>query len=490
MIVAPGERMELQLDHRSDLFDRARAEDVLAALVWVLEQFVEDPQRSLGRLGLLDEERLDRLTRDWQDIHSEVPSGTLPDLFAEQVQRTPDAPALESGDPAATGERVLTYEELEAEAGRLARYLIAAGVGPERRVAVVAERSVGTVVALLAVSMAGGAFVPLDPGHPVDRLAVVLEDADPVVVLCTRASRSVLPGVVRGRVVALDDPGVVAAVAGCVPGRVVDAERVAPLRVANAAYVIHTSGSTGRPKGVVVSHAGLANLAWAQIERFGVYAGARVLQFASLSFDAAVSELCMAWVSGAVLVVAGVEGLPPRVSLGEAVGAVGATHVTVPPGVLAVEEALPSGLETVVVAGEACLPGLVDRWSVGRRMINAYGPTEVTVCAAMSLPLTPGAGAGGSVPIGRPLRNARTFVLDEFLQPVPVGVVGELYVSGPGLARGYAGRPELTAERFVAVPFGDGERMYRTGDLIRWTAEGQLEFLGRADEQVKIRGFR
>ncbi|WP_405836830.1 non-ribosomal peptide synthase/polyketide synthase [Streptomyces sp. NBC_01518] len=484
LIVAPGERMELQLDHRPDLFDRARADEVLAALVRVLEQFAEDPEMPLGRLGLLDGERLDRLTRDWQDVSGEVPSGTLPELLAEQVRRTPDAPALESG------ERALSYVELEAEAGRLARYLIAAGVGPERRVAVVAERSVGTVVALLAVSMAGGAFVPLDPAHPADRLALVLEDADPVAVLCTQATWSALPEGACGQVIVLDDPETVADVAGHGPGRVADAERIVPLRVANAAYVIHTSGSTGRPKGVVVSHAGLANLARAQIDRFAVHAEARVLQFASLSFDAAVSELCMALVSGAVLVVAGSEELPPRVSLGEAVDHARATHVTVPPGVLAVEEVLPSWLETLVVAGEACPPGLVDRWSVGRRMVNAYGPTEVTVCAAMSLPLNPGDGSGGSVPIGRPLRNARTFVLDEFLQPVPVGVAGELYVSGPGLARGYSGRPDLTAERFVAAPFGEGERMYRTGDLIRWTAEGQLEFLGRADEQVKIRGFR
>ncbi|MGW3109768.1 condensation domain-containing protein, partial [Streptomyces sp. NPDC001100] len=280
LIVAPGERMELQLDHRPDLFDRARADEVLAALVRVLEQFAADPEKPLGRLGLLDAARLERLTRDWQDVSAEVPSGTLPDLLAGQVRRTPDAPALESG------ERALSYAELEAEAGRLARYLIAAGVGPERRVAVVAERSVGTVVALLAVSMAGGAFVPLDPGHPAERLALVLEDADPVAVLCTQAGRAVLPEANRAGAIALDDPEVAAVVAGYAPGRVVDAERMVPLGVANAAYVIHTSGSTGRPKGVVVSHAGLANLAWAQVDRFAVHERARVLQFASLSFDA------------------------------------------------------------------------------------------------------------------------------------------------------------------------------------------------------------
>ncbi|MFE5895664.1 condensation domain-containing protein, partial [Streptomyces sp. NPDC056462] len=264
LIVAPGERMELQLDHRTDLVDRASAEQVLAALQRVLEGFVADPQAPLARLGLLDGDELARVTRDWQDIQPEAPTGTLPELLAGQVRRTPDALALDSD------ERTLRYAELEDEAGRLARHLIALGVGPERRVAVVAERSAGTVVALLAVSMAGGAFVPLDPGHPADRLTLVLEDADPVVVLCTEAGRAVLPEATRGQAIALDDPEVVAAVARRTPGRVTESERTAPLRPSNAAYVIHTSGSTGRPKGVVVSHAGLVNLAGAQIERFVV----------------------------------------------------------------------------------------------------------------------------------------------------------------------------------------------------------------------------
>ncbi|MFI7498083.1 non-ribosomal peptide synthase/polyketide synthase [Streptomyces sp. NPDC049687] len=487
LIVAPGERLELQLDYRTDLFDRARAEQILAAVRRVLGAFAADPAAPIGRLGLLDGDGLAPIIRDWHDVEPTAPITTLPELLTAQARRTPDAIALDSD------ERTLTYAELEAEAGRLARHLVAAGVGAETRVAFLAERSVRTHVALLAVSMAGGAFVPLDPGHPAERLALVLDDTDPVAVLCTEATHGLLPESARRRAIALDAPAVAAAVALHEPGPLTDAERVAPLRPTHAAYVIHTSGSTGRPKGVLVTHAGLANLAAAQIDRFAVHPRARVLQFASLSFDAAVSELCMALGSGAALVVAGAEALPPHLPLGEALRRTRATHVTVPPGVLAVEEDLPEELETLVVAGEACPPGLVARWAPGRRMINAYGPTEVTVCAAMSGPLDPGttADAGdGGVPIGRPLRNARTYVLDAFLQPLPVGMTGELYVAGVGLARGYAGRPELTAERFVASPFGDGERMYRTGDLVRWTADGQLEFVGRVDEQVKLRGFR
>ncbi|WP_158751592.1 non-ribosomal peptide synthetase [Streptomyces bicolor] len=512
LVAVPGDRLHGELIYRPEVFGQEWAEQVTASLSYVLEQLTGDPQAPVAGIGVLSPARRELVVDTWSGTRAPVEAAPLPELFRRQVRRSPDAAALVSRDPAATtpasattdapdapdsprpadgrldaGERTLTYTELETAAGRLARYLADAGVGPEVRVAVLVPRSEAMVVSVLAVSMAGGAFVPVDAGHPADRVAFLLRDADPAAVVCTRQTRGAVPDGFRGRIVVLDDPDVTAGVARRAGGSLDDTERNAALRPENAAYVIYTSGSTGTPKGVVVTHTGLAHLARAQIERFAVQPDARVLQFASLSFDAAVSELCMALLSGAPLVVPDQDGLPPRVTLAEAVRAWGATHVTVPPSVLATEEALPASLRTLVVAGEACPPALVDRWAADRRMVNAYGPTEVTVCAAMSEPLAPGAGI---VPIGRPPANVRVYVLDAFLQPLPPGAVGELYVAGPGLARGYGGRPGPTAERFVACPFLPGARMYRTGDLARWTDTGELVFAARADGQVKVRGHR
>ncbi|WP_030437892.1 non-ribosomal peptide synthetase [Actinoplanes subtropicus] len=456
--------------YRPDAFERAEAEEMLAAIVRALRQVAAEPRTPVGRIGLIGAAEHRLVVQEWNRTAAPRAAEPLPVLFRRQVERSRDAVAVRDAA------RSLSYGELLGEAEGLARLLVASGVRRETRVAVLVGRSAELVVALLGVALAGGVFVPVDPDYPQERITWMLADSAPEVLVCTVPTRAVAPAGFPGAVVVLDER----------PGG--DPATVLPrVAAADGAYVIYTSGSTGVPKGVLATHAGLGNLAEAQIERFGVTSSSRVLQFASLGFDAAVSELAMALLSGATIVLADPASMPPRVSLGDAVRRWDITHVTVPPSVLAVEDDLPDSLATLIVAGEACPPVLVDRWSPGRRMINGYGPTETTVCATMSAPLSAGRDV---VPIGGPISNMRTYVLDAFLQPVPPGMAGELYVAGVGLARGYLGRPGRTAERFVADPFSVGGRMYRTGDRARWTSDGELVFVGRADAQVKVRGYR
>ncbi|MFE9427013.1 amino acid adenylation domain-containing protein [Kitasatospora sp. NPDC006697] len=411
-----------------------------------------------------------------------MPPATIPELFERQVAAAPDAVAL------VFGAESLSYREVDARANRLARFLIGRGVGPETVVGVALRRSPQLWVTVLAVLKAGGAYLPMDAAYPADRLRYMVEDSRARLVLADSVTSGQLPEL-AAPVLELDAPETAAAVAAAPAGPIGAAERSRPNRVAQAAYVIYTSGSTGRPKGVAVTHGGLAALLDTHYGRLKVTADSRVLQFASPSFDASVWEMCMGLLSGAALVLADKEQLAPGEPVAETIAAHGVTHVTLPPPVLA---AVPAGslqsVETLVVAGDATTPELVATWSAGRRMINAYGPTETTVCATMSAPLT---GDGKVPPIGRAITDTAVYVLDDALRPVAPGVTGELYVSGASLARGYLGRPDLSAQRFVACPFGaPGGRMYRTGDLVEPTPDGDLVFHGRADTQVKIRGIR
>ncbi|KAA2257273.1 amino acid adenylation domain-containing protein [Solihabitans fulvus] len=478
LVVIPGEELTIQFGYDSALFDERTVRNLSGHLTHVLDLLADDAITELDQLDLLGPAERRRVLTEWNDTDRAVAAATLPALFEAQVGRTPDVVALVSAGVE------LSYAEVDARANGLARELVARGVGPEAVVALVLPRSVEIVVAELAVAKAGGAFLPVDPAYPVERIAFMLRDSRPVLVL-TRSDVEVPAGEVP--VLPLDDPDTLASIAARDGGAVSDADRLGPLVLDHPAYVIYTSGSTGTPKGVVVSHRGLASFSAAEVDRYAVAAGDRVLQFSSPSFDASVLELCMSVLVGATLVVPP-EGPLLGEQLAEVLAGQEITHALIPPVALATVPAveLPA-FRTMIVGGDACSPELVDRWAPGRRLINSYGPTESTVVSTWSEPLA----AGQSPVIGGPIWNTRVYVLDAGLRPVPVGVAGELFVAGAGLARGYLGRAGLTAERFVANPFGEpGSRMYRTGDVVRWTADGVLEFVGRADEQVKIRGFR
>ncbi|HEX9337952.1 MAG TPA: non-ribosomal peptide synthetase [Pseudonocardiaceae bacterium] len=386
---------------------------------------------------------------------------TFPALIEAQVARTPDLPAVSWPG----GE--LTYTELDERANRLAHLLITRGAGPGHTVALQLPRSLHIVVAALAVAKSGAAFLPIDPDYPADRIAFMLTDSNPIQVLTTTEMDTI-----DLTTMPTHTP--------------TNTDRLQPLRLANTAYVIYTSGSTGQPKGVLIPHTGIANFTAAQIEHFGIKPGDRVLQFASPSFDASILELCLALPAGATLVVP-----PPGPLVGDDLATVLAdqhiTHALIPPVALATipdDTELPE-FHTVIVGGDACNAALVERWAPGRTLINAYGPTEVTIVATWSDPLTPGP---QPPPIGRPITNTTIHLLDTNLHPVPIGVPGEIHITSPGLAHGYHNQPGLTAARFIAAPHGN--RMYATGDLAHRDNHGQLHFHTRTDHQVKIRGHR
>ncbi|MFF8100831.1 amino acid adenylation domain-containing protein [Streptomyces sp. NPDC014986] len=478
----PG-HMVCAVEYATDLYDRSTVELLVERLVRMLDGATGRPDSRLSELDVLRDDERRRVLVDWNDTARAVDFDTLPALFAAQVARTPEALAL------VAGAEELSYADLEGRVNRLARQLVARGIGAEDRVLLVMPKSVDLVVAQLAVVTAGAAFVPVDPAYPRDRVAFMAGDCAPALLLtCAEVAgmaAEVIPDTPR---LVVDDAATAAEIAARADTRLTDTERVRPASVDHAAYVIYTSGSTGRPKGVVVTHRGIGNLAAAQIERFAIRRDSRVVQYATPSFDAAVSETCIALLRGAALVLPVDTGLLLGDALARFLTEYRVTHATIPPVALTGLDpaAVPAGM-VLTVAGEACPAELAGTWSHGRRMINAYGPTETTVCATMSEPLTEAA----VPPIGAPIANMRAYVLDARLSPVPVGVAGELYVSGVGLARGYLNRPDLTAERFVAAPFGTpGERMYRTGDVVYWRADGRLEFVGRADDQIKLRGFR
>ncbi|MFE2290347.1 amino acid adenylation domain-containing protein [Streptomyces sp. NPDC059452] len=471
------------LEYSTDLFGEATARGLADRFARLLSVLAGAPDVPLSRLDALLPAEADRILNVWAGPTQDVDVAPVHELYAARAAGQPGHPALQFG------EQVLTYAELDERANRLAHELAARGTGPGDLVALLLPRSPEMVIALLAVLKAGAAYLPIDAGYPRDRIAYMLDDARPALALTAAAESAGLEGSGVPALL-LDDAEIRARVAARPARALTDADRTGPLSARDAAYVIYTSGSTGRPKGVVVEHRTVAVMVADQGPRMGIGPATRWLQFASYSFDAATWELAIGLLSGATMVLSTAEERGPGHPLADLVERTGVTMVCLPPTVLSAwpaDRPMPEGVQ-LVVAGEACSPELVERFSRGRVMRNAYGPTEATVCASISEPLS------GAVrpPIGFPLHNTRLYVLDAWLRPVPPGVTGELYIGGAQLARGYLRRPSLTANRFVADPFATepGTRMYRSGDLVRWNPDGSLDYVGRVDDQVKLRGFR
>ncbi|MFN6441572.1 MAG: amino acid adenylation domain-containing protein, partial [Nostoc sp. DedSLP01] len=470
--------------YNTDLFDASTIERMSGHFQTLLAGIVANPEEQISQLPLLTAPEQQQLLIEWNRTEADYPSNRcIHQLFEEQCLRTPNAVAVAFGD------EQLTYYELNCRANQLAHYLKSLGAGTDVLVGLCVERLSKTlpkasplmVIGLLAILKAGGAYVPLDPEYPTERLSFMLDDTQVPVLLTQKQLLDRLPAT-AATLVFIDE----------IWSQLDQNHQQNPVTSVTASHlanVIYTSGSTGKPKGVMVEHRGLVNLAQAQIQSFSVDSSSRVLQFASLSFDACIWEILMSWGAGATLYLGTKDSIMPGLPLMERLRDDGITHVTLPPSALAVlpTEELPE-LQTIVVAGEACPAELIKKWSVGRNFFNAYGPTEASVCATIAK-CTP---QDEKITIGRPIANAQIYILDSQLQPVPMGVPGEMYIGGAGLARGYLNRTDLTQEKFIPHPFSDQahSRLYKSGDLARYLPDGNIEFLRRIDNQVKIRGFR
>ena len=472
LALAEGEReISGAFEYITALFNGDTISRMMGHFQTLLASIIANSDARLSDLAVLSESERSQLLREAVGNTSDLPEITIHELFEYQVQQSPANTAVIFNDTK------LTYEELNRRANQCAHYLQSTGVGPETKVGLLVERGPELVIGLLGILKAGGAFVPLDPAFPAERLAFMLRDAGvQVVATQSQLADKLIANTIR--VVYLDE----------IPDGSVE-NPPSELMPDSLAYLIYTSGSTGTPKGVLIEHRGICNMSRAQTRLLRVRPEDRVLQFASLSFDAAIFEIVMALAHGATLCLAPRKALLPGASLNRLMDELAITTVTLTPSALAVlpaEELLT--VRNMIAVGEPCPAELVARWSKGRHFFNAYGPTETTIWATVF----ECDDATAPPPIGRPIDNTSVYLLDASLQPVPIGGRGEIYIGGVGVARAYLNLPELTAERFVPDRFSQrpGARLYRTGDRGRLRREGQIEFLGRVDHQVKLRGYR
>ncbi|MEH2088565.1 MAG: amino acid adenylation domain-containing protein [Nostoc sp.] len=488
--VNPGEELLLNITcDDSDRFDTDTITRMLGHLQTLLEGMSTNPQQRLGELSLLTEHERHQLLVEWNQTQVEYSQDQcIHQLFEAQVERTPDAIAVVFED------EQLTYWELNTKANQLAHYLRSLGVKPEVLVGICVERSIEMIVGLLAILKAGGAYVPIDPTYPQPRLALLLNDA-PLTVLLTQQYLLAQMPPHTAKVICFDDD-----INWQAGSSAIKQNPVNQTTPANLVYVIYTSGSTGTPKGVTIQHQSLVNFVQAAIAEYQLQAQDRILQFASISFDAACEEIFPCLLHGATLVLRTDEMLVSIKAFNEKCQQHCISVLDLPTAFwhqitseLATSALkLPESLRLVIIGGEKASPDKLNIWQQqvesGIRLINTYGPTETTVVATVCDLTT----LEGEVPIGRAIANMQTYVLNTDLQPVPIGVWGELHIGGIGVARGYLHQPELTSEKFIPNPFSDrpGSRLYKTGDRVRYRSDGQLEFSDRIDNQVKIRGFR
>ncbi|MCP4927635.1 MAG: amino acid adenylation domain-containing protein [Gammaproteobacteria bacterium] len=469
------EGLLVHFEYNTDLYNRETIDHMVGHFETLLEAIVQDQQQPISSLPLLTEAENQQILYDWNA--TDVPyadTSCIHTLIEERTEAQPTAPAILYLN------ECISFAELNQRANQIANYLISEGAGPGVIVGLCLERSPDLVAALLGVFKSGAAYVPLDPKYPSNRLEWMLTDSQaPLLITHSLLKDSLPPSNAKAVCIDNDWPEI---------SQQPTSNPACKTTAEDIAWVIYTSGSTGKPKGVMIKHQGACNLAEAQVNTFKLGPDDRMLQFASVSFDASIFELIMGLQVGAAMVLAPQDDLMPGEPLLDVLKRHAVTAVTLPPtALMALPAAQLPALKTITVAGEACPPELVENWADNRRFFNLYGPTEATVWASYAQCFP-----GEPVTIGKPITNARLYVLDEYLQALPIGVPGELCIGGAGLAQGYLNRAELSAEKFLPDPFHDDPdaRIYRSGDRVRLLADGNIEFLGRIDHQLKVRGFR